>query len=57
MPAIDRGDLTRGERSAGVDIEIDGPHQLGRMHFPRGVAAGDLIALVNTGGYLMHIRL
>lgn len=28
---------------------------LRRMHFPRGVAAGDLIGLVNTGGYLMHI--
>lgn len=26
-----------------------------RMHFPRGVAPGDVIALVNTGGYLMHI--
>ena len=28
---------------------------LRRMHFPRGVATGDVIALVNTGGYLMHI--
>ncbi len=28
---------------------------LRRMHFPHGVAAGDVIALVNTGGYLMHI--
>ncbi|HJE51392.1 MAG TPA: Y4yA family PLP-dependent enzyme [Tessaracoccus flavescens] len=26
-----------------------------RMHFPRGVAAGDVVALINTGGYLMHI--
>lgn len=26
-----------------------------RMHFPRGVAPGDVVALVNTGGYLMHI--
>ena len=26
-----------------------------RMHFPHGVAAGDVIALINTGGYLMHI--
>ena len=26
-----------------------------RMHFPRGVAPGDVIALINTGGYLMHI--
>lgn len=29
--------------------------QLRRMRFPRGMAAGDLIAFVNTGGYLMHI--
>jgi diaminopimelate decarboxylase len=28
---------------------------LRRLHFPRGVAPGDVIALVNTGGYLMHI--
>ena len=28
---------------------------LRRMHFPHGVAPGDLIGLVNTGGYLMHI--
>ena len=28
---------------------------LRRMHFPRGVAPGDIIALVNTAGYLMHI--
>lgn len=28
---------------------------LRRMVFPRGVAVGDLIAFVNTGGYLMHI--
>ena len=26
-----------------------------RMWFPEGVAAGDIIALPNTGGYLMHI--
>ena len=26
-----------------------------RMHFPQGVAPGDVIALINTGGYLMHI--
>lgn len=26
-----------------------------RMHFPQGVAAGDIVALINTGGYLMHI--
>ncbi len=28
---------------------------LRRMHFARGVAVGDVIALPNTGGYLMHI--
>ncbi len=28
---------------------------LRRMHFPDGVAPGDVVALVNTGGYLMHI--
>ena len=26
-----------------------------RFTFPHGVAAGDVVALVNTGGYLMHI--
>lgn len=26
-----------------------------RMHFPHGVSPGDVIALINTGGYLMHI--
>lgn len=26
-----------------------------RMHFPDGVAPGDVVALINTGGYLMHI--
>ena len=26
-----------------------------RLHFPHGVAAGDVLVLVNTGGYLMHI--
>lgn len=26
-----------------------------RLDFPHGVAAGDIVALVNTGGYLMHI--
>ncbi len=26
-----------------------------RMHFPRAVAPGDVLALINTGGYLMHI--
>ena len=25
-----------------------------RLHFPNGVAAGDLIAFPNTAGYLMH---
>lgn len=25
------------------------------MRFPRGVRAGDVIALPNTAGYLMHI--
>ena len=28
---------------------------LRRMHFPEGVAAGDVIAIPNTGGYFMHI--
>lgn len=26
-----------------------------RFEFPQGVAAGDLVAFPNTGGYLMHI--
>jgi diaminopimelate decarboxylase len=26
-----------------------------RLHFPSGVAAGDLVVFVNTAGYLMHI--
>ena len=26
-----------------------------RLRFPHGVAPGDVVALVNTGGYLMHI--
>ena len=26
-----------------------------RFQFPHGVSAGDVVALVNTGGYLMHI--
>ena len=25
------------------------------MRFPRGVAAGDIIAIPNTAGYFMHI--
>lgn len=28
---------------------------LRRLHFPQGVMPGDVIGLVNTGGYLMHI--
>ena len=26
-----------------------------KIRFPRGVAAGDLVALPNTAGYFMHI--
>ncbi|WP_186304423.1 FAD/NAD(P)-binding protein [Kocuria palustris] len=66
VPGPQRGDA----RAADPDDPWDGPIEAflvgaycveaelilkRRIAFPRGVAVGDVIALPNTGGYLMHI--
>lgn len=59
---VSAGGMTSQSTSDPVDAFLVGAYCIEaelilrrRLHFPRGVAVGDIVALPNTAGYLMHI--